>query len=444
MLEFLIIAFRYFFVFYIIYFLWQAVCYILIERNRLNKDKNIPIIKQRITIAFIHIKSFFILSGGTNINIILYGALWLILFVLFTTFAKKIYKNSCPLIWNGMFFLTSIGSIILFRLNYSLAIMQLTWLFISCIVLSILPIGIQILPKLEKLQTVYLLVGISLLSSTFIVGTEEFGSLRFIRIGEFGFSPAELVSFTYILYLATAFRKKLTFKNLIFPSCMAAMHIAILSLQRNLGGALIFFVSYMVIMYISTGRVILFGIGITLFSIASTLAYHLFWHVQVRVAVWQNPWADVHGIGYQIIQSLFSIGTWGAFGIGLTRGIPNTVPVVTRDLTFAAVAEEFGIIFALGIICIYIMLFYRGVNVALRCKRRYYSLIAIGFTCVLTFQTILIIGGTINLIPLTGVTLPFISYGGTSLLTSVVMIGMVQWIFSYYENLEEYDVELQQ
>ncbi|MCL1995348.1 MAG: FtsW/RodA/SpoVE family cell cycle protein [Defluviitaleaceae bacterium] len=437
MLEFFIIAFRYFFVFYIVYFLWQGICYILIERGKLNKNKKIPIKKQRITIVFLHLKGVLLLSGGYNIAVLTTGGLWVALFIVYIYIAEKIYKNSCPLIWNGFFFLTSVSNIVLMRLSQNLANLQLMWLAVACGAILIMPLVLKIVYKLEKLEYIYLVLGLGLLLSTFVLGTEEFGSIRRIEIHGFGFAPAQLTSFTYILYLATVFRKKLSFNQLIFPSAMAVAHVVILVAQRNLGDALIFFMSYMIIMYIATGRELLFLAGIGLFGAGSVLAYNLFHHVRVRVAVWQNPWGDVHGTGHQTIQSLFAIGTWGVFGSGLTLGLPNLVPVVARDLTFAAIAEEFGIIFAGGIIGIYIMIFYRGVHIALRCKRRYYSLLAVGFTGVLAFQTFLIIGGTINLIPLTGVTLPFISYGGSSLVMSTVMLGMLQWILNYYETAEE-------
>lgn len=440
-IEFLSIAFRYFFVFYIIYFLWQGITYIRIERGYLNKNLRVPIFKQKIIIIFMHIKAFFVLSSGTNVRVITYGLTFLCIFLLQGFIAKKIYKNSCPLIWNGFFFLTSIGSIMLTRLNFTLANRQLLWLFVSLCVVSIMPFVIKIFRKLERLEYVYLILGLGLLLSTFIFGTEEFGSLRFIEIGDFGFSPAEAVSFTYILYIATAFRKKREFYRIIFPSLMAVVHVIMLVLQRNLGGALIFFFSYMIIMYISTGRKLLFAVGIGFFAVGSVLSYHLFGHVQVRVAVWQNPWNDVHGFGFQTIQSLFAMGTWGAFGSGLGLGIPGTVPVVARDLTFAAVGEEMGWIFALGMIGVYLMIFYRGMHVALRCNRRYYSLLAVGFTFVLAFQTFLIIGGTINFIPLTGITMPFVSYGGSSLLISTLKIGMLQWISSYYATKKSKNIK---
>lgn len=431
MIELFINLSRYVFSFLIFYFLFQGVVYILVERQKLFKEAKIPIIKQRITIAIIHLMGFSILYFFNEATLII-GIAWF-LFYLCALFLlpKLFYKGSCPLMWNGLFFLTSISLIVLARLNVNLVNLQIVWVFISFGALLVLPPLLLILGRLEKFRYLYLAVGITILGVGFF-GVEEFGSLRRIEIPgtDFGFAPAELSVFVYILYLATSFRKRLTFKELLEPSIFAVIFVFILFFQRNLGAALIFFVSYMIIMYISTGRAFLFALGFSLFGLGSFLAYNVFAHVRVRVSVWLNPWVYVHGIGHQTVQSLFAIGTYGIFGSGLTLGIPGVVPVVARDLTYAAIAEEFGVFFAVMLLGVYIMIFYRGVHIALRSKRRYYSLIAVGFTGVLAFQTFLIVGGTVSMIPLTGVTLPFISYGGSSLLVSTIMIGMLQWLMT--------------
>ena len=149
-----------------------------------------------------------------------------------------------------------------------------------------------------------------------------------------------------------------------------------------------FFMTYMVMLYISTSNEILFFAGMGAASVAATLAYHLFSHVRVRVAAWRNPWADIDGGGYQILNSLFAITTWGLLGSGLTKGMPNTVPVVESDFIFAAICEEMGILFGMGIVCLYIMLFFRGILVVIRCQRRYYSLLAAGVVTMFAFQAL--------------------------------------------------------
>ena len=147
----------------------------------------------------------------------------------------------------------------------------------------------------------------------------------------------------------------------------------------------------------------------------------------MRVSTWLDPWTDAGNTGYQITQSLFAITTWGFFGSGLTRGMPSKIPVVERDFIFSAVCEEMGPLFGMGIVCIYMLFFLRGMFIAVRAKKRFYSMLAAGIVIMFSFQTFLIIGGVIKLIPLTGVTLPFISYGGSSVLVSVALIGLLQW-----------------
>ena len=192
--------------------------------------------------------------------------------------------------------------------------------------------------------------------------------------------------------------------------------------------------TFMVMLYIATSNEFLFLLGMGAASAAAAVAYRLFSHVRVRVAAWKDPWADIDHGGYQIVSSLFAITTYGLLGSGLTKGMPKSVPVVESDCIFAAICEEFGVLFGAGIICIFIMLLYRGIRITLDCNRRYYSLLAVGITVMLAFQAFVIIGGVIKFIPLTGVTLPLVSYGGTSVLVSLMMLGILQWVCVYCEQ----------
>ena len=183
------------------------------------------------------------------------------------------------------------------------------------------------------------------------------------------------------------------------------------------------------------------ALGFGAASAASVVAYKLFSHVRVRVAAWKNPWADIDAGGYQIVQSLFAIGTGGLLGSGLTRGMPLSIPVVSKDFIFSAICEEFGAIFGIGVLAVFVVLFIRGMMIAFVCQRRYYSLICAGFTAMMAFQTFLIVGGVIKLIPLTGVTLPFVSYGGTSITVSILMVSFIQWVHGYHISDMALEVE---
>ena len=164
-------------------------------------------------------------------------------------------------------------------------------------------------------------------------------------------------------------------------------------------------------------------------ALASVLAYFLFPHVRTRVNVWLDPWSDIENSGYQIAQSLFAVGSYGLFGSGFTRGYADYIPVVERDFIFSAVCEEFGVLFGIGVILVFVMIFLEGVRAALYSRSRYLTLLSAGLTALLTFQTFLIIGGDIKFVPLTGVTLPFVSYGGTSITMSFVIIAIIQWVY---------------
>ncbi len=261
----------------------------------------------------------------------------------------------------------------------------------------------------------------------FIFGNEENGSLNWIKIKGIGFQPSEIVKFLFLLYIACVFRKPLDFKKLCIVTGFAAFIVLCLVIQKDLGGALIFFVTYMLLLYITTSNILLLASGFGAMALASLLAYKLFGHVRVRVSTWLDPWADAGDTGYQITQSLFAITTWGFLGSGLTRGMPGKIPVVERDFIFAAICDEMGTIFGMGIVCIYMLLFLRGMFIAVRAKRRFYSILSAGIVIMFSFQTFIIIGGVTKLIPLTGVTLPFVSYGGSSVLVSVALMGLLQW-----------------
>jgi cell division protein FtsW (lipid II flippase) len=352
------------------------------------------------------------------------------------------FKHGDPLIWNATTFLLDVGLIILYRINPVLAKRQFVWFILALIVALLLPVLLKIISKFEYLEILYLIVGWTLLIATFKFGGKKNGATNWIMLPNgYGFQPSEIVKFLFIFYLACVFRKKTSKTKFLFCGAMAAGYVIVLVLQKDLGGALIFFMTYMVMMYISTHNEWLFLGGMGAASVASSLAYRVFPHIRVRVQAWMNPWGDIDKGGYQIVQSLFAIGTWGFLGSGLTLGYPNYVPVVESDFIFAAICEEFGSAFGIGIIGVFIVIFYRGVNIALRCNRRFYSLISAGITNMLAFQTFLILGGVTKLIPLTGVTLPFISNGGSSILVSVTMIAFLQWIYSYNkiqsEDLDE-------
>ncbi|NLK21667.1 MAG: FtsW/RodA/SpoVE family cell cycle protein [Epulopiscium sp.] len=441
-IEVLILVSRYVFVIFIYIFLWAGYKGIIYERKNEIHGYNNKVFEQRIFIIFIHVFSFIILMASSNdikeieeiAKLGIYSLVFIIAAIILTSL---IYKKSDAILWNSMLFLMDIGIIMLQRLDPEAANRQIIWYGIGSILMLFIPLVFMIIPRFEKFEYVYLMSGWILLLSPFVLGEEQFGARNWIFIGKYSFQPSEIVKFLFVFYLAASLRKYNSLKDIIIPTIMSGGYILVLVAQKDLGGALIYFLTFLILIYLRTSSSLLFFGGLGGASLASMVAYKLYSHVQVRVEAWLNPWKDMDYKGYQITQSLFGIGTWGWMGSGLTRGYPKSIPVVKTDFIFAAICEEFGNLFAIGIILIFLLMILRGVMIAIKCNRVFYSLLAVGAINLIAIQAFLIIGGVIKMIPLTGVTLPFISYGGSSVITSILIIGILQWIQSFYETREE-------
>jgi cell division protein FtsW (lipid II flippase) len=215
----------------------------------------------------------------------------------------------------------------------------------------------------------------------------------------------------------------------VIATVLAAAHVMILVISTDLGSALIFFVTYMIMLFVATRNPFLSLIGILAFCAAAIAAYFLFAHIRVRVQIWAHPFADYSGSGYQICQSLFAIAAGGWFGTGLYNGSPGAIPYVAQDFMFSAILEELGGIFGICQILICMAVFIMFVNIAMKLSNRFYRLAALGIGTTYATQVFLTIGGGTKLIPMTGVTLPLVSYGGSSLLSTLIMFAIVQGLY---------------
>ena len=413
-------------------FLLLAGHAILGERGLTDADQAAASRRQRILIVLMHTLAFAILllrDGAFDWSAVVTGGLSLafLLFAMLT--CGRVYRDSDPLMWNAMFFLLDIGFITLHRLSPGHAQRQLMMAAIGLGAMLVVPLALKIVPRFEKLGWLYAILGLLLLASPLL--TERlFSAQTWLTVGAVTFQPSEVVKVVFVFFLASVLYEKPGGGKLFAVCGVGAAFVLVLVLQRDLGGALIFFMTFMIMLYTATGKALLVLLATGLASVAAYASYFLFDHVQTRVDVWLNPWADVADKGYQLTQSLFAITTYGLTGAGLTRGSASSIPVVLRDFIFAAVCEEFGVLFALLLIGVLILLFYRGVHIALRCRSPLYALLSVGLTGMLAFQTFIIIGGDIKLIPMTGVTLPFLSYGGTSVVVCLVTVGVLQWLYS--------------
>ena len=215
----------------------------------------------------------------------------------------------------------------------------------------------------------------------------------------------------------------------MIATVLAAVHVLILVRSTDLGSALIFFLAYLVMLFVATRNPYLVLMGILAGAAAAVAAYFLFAHVRVRVQIWQDPFKDYTGTGYQICQSLFAIVAGGWVGTGLGQGSPGAIPYVQEDFMFSAILEELGGIFGICLILVCMSVFIMVVNVAMQLRNRFYRLAAIGLGSMYAIQVFLTIGGGIKLIPMTGVTLPLVSYGGSSVLSTLAMFAIVQGLY---------------
>ena len=331
--------------------------------------------------------------------------------------------------------LAVVGVAMLYRINPNTAIKQLIWIALGIIGYILIVVILPDLKSFAKYKNVYMIITLVLMPLALIFGTEQFGAKNWILIGPISFQPSEFAKIALVLYLAAAlatYESKKSFKEevkqLFKPALVAGFSMGCMVLQRDLGSALIFFGISITLLYVATSKKKYVFTALGLAAIGSVAGYTMFGHVRERVMIWRDPWKYALGSSYQIVEGMYSIAAGGLFGVGLGQGHFQNLPVKESDMIYAIICEEFGIIFAIGLMIIYFLLFYRGIRAAFVTKDSYSQLIAVGFSTMIACQTLVIIGGIFSVIPLTGITLPIISYGGSSVLTIFFALGILQKI----------------
>ena len=394
--------------------------------------------RQTFLIFLIHFIAFLVLFLGTNEMKIAYFyvaqvILFLTMILLYTTLYPKVSK----LVVNHMCMLLAIGFIILTRLSYDLAFKQFVIATGAMFVSLFVPIIIRKVKMLEDLRKLYGGIGVVALLAVVVAGTRSGGALLGFNLGFISIQPSELVKIVFVFFVAASFKKSTEFKNIVITTCVAAAHVLILVASRDLGAAVIIFVTYLMMLYVATRQPLYLLAGLGAGAAASMVAHRFFNHVRVRVNAWKDPFADYSGGGYQIAQSLFAIGTGSWFGVGLLQGMPDRIPVATEDLVFSALCEEMGLLFGLCLVMICLSCYIMFLNIAMQLRNVFYKLVALGLGTCYIFQVFLNIGGVTKFIPSTGVTIPFVSYGGSSLLSTLIMFAIIQGLYILREDEEE-------
>ena len=385
------------------------------------------------------------LNGGTEQSDWTGLIVWIICALAGGMILDRYLPDRDPILFPVVMLLSGWGLLTITRLAPPFANRQEIWMLIATVAMLLVAVFPQALRWLRSYRYVILAVALGLMLATIVFGSNPSGFAYaprlWLRFGAIYFQPSEMMKVVLVAFLASYFGEsaaafsiaeqdsgpRVHLPRLLGPTLLiSALSLVMLIWQRDLGAAMLFFAVFVLLLYLTNGnwRVIVVGTAIVL--VAGFVAYHLFDVVRLRVDIWINPWPEADSRAYQIVQSLIAFGAGGIFGTGVGQGSPLYVPVVHSDFIFAAVAEEWGLLGVIGILSCFAVLTMRGFSIGLRhTTSAYRRLLAIGLTTMLAVQAIMIMAGVLKLIPLTGVTLPFFSYGGSSLLVSFIMIGFL-------------------
>lgn len=321
-------------------------------------------------------------------------------------------------------FLCGLGVLTLYRLNPQRGIDQAINYGVGIIGMIACLLVVRYWHRLKWLLPMIVAVSLLLMALPLLIGSVRNGAKAWVSLLGVSFQPSEIVKVAMLLSMAYLLSRRLIVPALAF----AGACLGLLFLQRDLGTALIYYAIALILVYVSTGSLSFLALGTLGAGAAAVVGYQLNTYVQNRVSIWQNPWNDPYGISYQVVQSLVAMVNAGPWGSGLGLGKASIIPEVETDFIFAAVFHEFGLVFGICVILMFLLIFLRGVGIAQRARTRFHTLLALGCSALIAVQAFVIIGGNINLIPLTGVTLPFLSYGGTSMVSSLCIMGLLQGV----------------
>ncbi len=319
---------------------------------------------------------------------------------------------------------------------------QLVYLVIALALMALIAIGMkrQHLRLLRDYKYSWALVGIALTAAVMVFGVEINGARLWFNLKFFYFQPAELLKIILVIFFAAYLSEKRELLNapyvigrlrmpplpyLLPMITLWGLSLLIVVVEKDLGQGLLIFGVFLAMLYLANGKIGYVLGGLIAFCIGAYVLYRIFPHVQVRVQIWLDPWSHGQGTGLQLVQSRYALASGGIFGSGLGLGDPTNIPLVQTDFVFSAIGEELGLLGTVALLIFYLFFVYRGIRIALDAVDDFSRYLAAGLTAVLGLQAFIIIGGTVGLFPLTGITLPFISYGGSSLLSNFIIVGML-------------------
>lgn len=384
---------------------------------------------------------------GTNAEIppgiVVFVAFLLGLLLIAHIVVRLVARGADPTLLPLAALLHGIGFVMITRLDDELAGLQATWSMIAIGVFVATLVVIQRPGDLARYRWMLFFGGAGALLLPLVpgLGSNINGARIWVSLGPINFQPGEFAKLALAIFFAAYLADNreviaartwkvgpihLPEPRYILPIGVAwGFAVVVMVAQRDLGSSLLFFTLFVVMMWVATERIAYVWIGLVLFAGAAYVAWRRFTHVQTRVEIWQDPWSDSLDKGYQIVQALFGLADGGLTGTGLGRGNPNQVPEAQNDFIFASIGEELGLIGATAILMAYLLIVGAGLRTALRTERTFEKLLAVGLTTIIGVQAFIIIGGVIKVVPLTGITLPFVSYGGSSLVSNYILLALL-------------------
>lgn len=339
--------------------------------------------------------------------------------------------------------LNGIGYVFIARLSPHEARLQAFWTFLGVVVFVATLLVVKRARDLERFRYTFAFVGIGMLLLPLLPGIGENinGARLWIHLGTFNFQPGELAKLALAVFFASVLVERGDLLSratrrvgrflILDPRYLApvlgawGLSLVIFLAENDLGSSFLFFALFIGMLWVSTGRAYYLGLGGGLFAAGSYLALKVIGHAQTRVQAWIDPWKHSQTSGYQIIQGWFAIAAGGLFGQGPGQSSASHIPEASTDLIFAVIADELGLVGASALLFGYLLMVGTGLRVAIRCDRPFEKLLAAGLSLIIGVQTFVIVGGVTRLIPLTGITLPFVSYGGSSLIANYILLALL-------------------
>ena len=384
-------------------------------------------------VLFFIVSAFLLLAfrgEAYDVAALLFGAVVALITLLTYFLLAWLAPHADRLLMLAVCFLCALGMVIQYRISPETALRQLMMLGAGILGMLLMMVLMR-RPHIFRILSIPMaLISLGILCALLFIGKESGGARNWISVAGILFQPSEFVKVALVFLLADAMTEHTHVRDLIPLFLFVGAVTVLLVLQRDLGAAMLMAGTFLLVFFAATSN-----IGATFAALlgggaGAYASYLLFDHVRARIAIWQDPWATYSTSGYQIAQGLMAIASGGLWGLGLGQGSPKMIPAYHTDYIFAVICEEFGILFGIGVIVLYLLIAVRGILIALNAEDRFSMLTAFGATALLAIQTFVIIGGVIKLIPLTGITMPFVSYGGSSMIACLLLIGILEGIAS--------------